>query len=348
MPAFIRVRPAALEAAVRGALERGGVPSDIARIEAEVMVEADRCGVPSHGVLMLPRLLAGLRDKRANPAPDVRTVRERGGTCIIDGDNGPGRFVAVHGMARAVANARAHGIGACLAIRTTHWGRAHAYAARAAREGMIGLCTTNAIPTMRLPGVPKAALGNNPIAIGVPRGAGRDPVVLDLAMTQAAMGKVATHAREHRAIPPDWGVDPGGAPTTDPAVVLASGLLLPMGGHKGAGLAIMMELLTAALGGGLFGHEISAADATGLDPRATKLFVAIDIGAFGDSASYEARVEALAAHLGAVDAAGGTRLPGERGWRTRDDYDRNGIPFHPAVVAQLAAVGVTLSDGESA
>jgi LDH2 family malate/lactate/ureidoglycolate dehydrogenase len=348
MPACIRVRPAALEAAARAALERGGVPADIARVEAEVMVEADRCGVPSHGVLMLPRLLAGLRDKRANPAPAVRIVREHGATCIIDGDNGPGRFVAVEAMARAVANARAHGIGACLAIRTTHWGRAHAYAARAAREGTIGLCTTNAIPTMRLPGVPTAALGNNPIAIGVPRGAGRDPIVLDLAMTQAALGKVATHAREGRAIPPDWGADLNGVPTADPAAILASGLLLPMGGHKGAGLAIMMELLTAALGGGLFGHEIAAADATGLDPRATKLFVAIDVGAFGNRASYEARVEELVAYLGDVDPAGGTRPPGERGWRTRDDYDREGIPIHPAVVAQLAAAGVNLSDDKPA
>jgi len=344
MSPFILVRPAALEAAVRAALVAGGVPDEIARVEAEVMVEADRCGVPSHGVLMLPRLMAGLRDGRANRAPALRLVREHGATCVLDGDNGPGRFVSVQAMEQAVARARAHGAGLCLAVHTTHWGRAHAYAYRAARAGMIGLCTTNAIPTMMAPGVPKALLGNNPIAIAAPRGGGQDPVVLDLALTQAAFGKVATHAREGRPIPGDWGADGAGAPTTDPSAILASGLLLPMGAHKGFGLAIMMELLTAALAGESFGHQIAASDATGLDPGATKLFVAIDPAAFGDPSSFAARVDAMLEYLHASEAGHPQAAPGDRGWRVRDECDRDGIPIHPAVLAQLESVGVRLTD----
>jgi LDH2 family malate/lactate/ureidoglycolate dehydrogenase len=348
MPTYIRIRPAALVGRVRDALVFAGVPDAIARIEADVMVEADRCGVPSHGILMLPRLIAGLRDGRATATPVLRVVREHGATCVLDGDNGPGRFVAVQAMERAVSRAGDLGVGVCLARNTTHWGRAHAYAYRAARAGMIGICTTNAIPTMMAPGVPRALLGNNPIAIAAPRSGGQDPVVLDLAMSQAAFGKVATHAREGRPIPGDWGADGAGAPTTDPSAILASGLLLPMGGHKGFGLALMMELLTAALVGQAFGHEIAAGDATGLDPGATKLFVAIDPAAFGDPGVFEQRVEAMLDHLRRASPEHPMLAPGERGWRARDEYDRDGIPIHADVVTQLASVGVRLTGADTA
>jgi LDH2 family malate/lactate/ureidoglycolate dehydrogenase len=329
-----------LTAAIRAAIEAAGVPAPIADVEAGVMVDADLAGVPSHGVVMLPRLLAGLRDGRCRAVPAVRLVRERGATCVLDGDNGPGRFVAVTAMDHAMARARQHGVGVCLAVRTTHWGRAHAYAARAASAGMVGLCTTNAIPTLALPGTAAAALGNNPLAIGVPRGDGRPPVVLDLAMTQAALGKVGTHRREQVPVPDGWGLDRDGRPSTDAAAILASGLLQPMGGHKGVGLAVMMELLTAGLAGGLLGHEIHARDASGLDPDASKLFVAMDAEAFGGAAALAARVEAMGAHLRRLDDS--ARLPDDRGSRTRDVRLRDGVPLHPDLVATLAAAGVML------
>jgi LDH2 family malate/lactate/ureidoglycolate dehydrogenase len=343
----IRISAKALADAVRILLVSEGVPDAIARVEADLMVEADRCGVPSHGVLMLPRLVAGLRDGRASRSPDVRLVLDHGATCVLDGDRGPGRFVSATAMDIAITKARVHGVGVCLARNTTHWGRAHAYATQAARAGMLGVCTTNAIPTMMQPGVPRAIVGNNPIAMAVPRGDGRDPVVLDLAMSQAALGKVATHAREGLAIPAGWGADRTGAPTQDPAAILASGLLLPMGGHKGLGLAIMLEMFTAALGGGAFGHEIATSDATGLDPGASKLFLSLAPAAFGDPDVFERRVDAMVEHLRRADPAHPMPAPGERGWRARDEYDRDGIPIHAAVAAQLAAVGVQLGGAES-
>jgi LDH2 family malate/lactate/ureidoglycolate dehydrogenase len=331
-----------LTAIVADALRTEGVPEAIARLEAELMVEADLCGVPSHGVLMLPRLLAGLRDGRATRNPAIQVRRDLGATCVLDADSGPGRYVAACAMDRAVEKAGLHGVGVCLAVNTTHWGRAHAYAVRAARAGMVGLCTTNAIPTLTTPGAKTAVLGNNPLAIGVPRGGGEDPVVLDLAMTQAAFGKVATYRREGKPVPADWGADASGRPTTDAAAILASGLLLPMGGHKGIGLAVMIELLTAALAGGPFGHEMVRADATGLDPKATKLFVAFDLAAFGDRAVFEARVESMLAYLRGIDADHPVLAPGERGWKARREYLRDGLPLHADIVAQLRSAGVTL------
>jgi LDH2 family malate/lactate/ureidoglycolate dehydrogenase len=115
-----------------------------------------------------------------------------------------------------------------------------------------------------------------------------------------------------------------------------------MGGHKGAGLALMLEILTAALGGGLLSHEVFAADTSGLDTGSSKLFVAIDPGAFGERERFLSRVEDLAAYVEAGVSGPEGALPGERGWRTRDDYARDGIPVHPGVVAALGTVGVEL------
>jgi len=333
--------------AAHDALRRAGVPADVARAEAAIMVDADLCGVPSHGVVMLPKLLQALSDGRANPRPAIRVVRDQGATCVIDGDRGPGRYVAASAMDLAVGRARQHGLGLCLAANTTHWGRAHAYACRAARAGMVGLCTTNAIPTLAVPGVLRAVLGNNPLAIAVPRGAGDEPVVIDLALSQAAFGKVATRRREGLRVPDDWGVDAAGRPTDDPAAILASGLLLPVGGHKGIGLAVMMELLTAALAGGPFGHEIAAGDASGLDPGAAKFFLAIDAGALGDRTAIEARVEAMLAYLAGIDPEHPVLAPGERGWRARREHERTGVPVHPDIVSQLEAAGVVLTPAGS-
>jgi len=343
MPEPIRITLATLTSVIRRALDDAGVPADIAAIEADVMAEADLFGVPSHGVAMLPRLLAGLGDGRITRAPRLEIRRQQGATSVLDGDNGPGRFVSVRAMRRAVASARVSGIGACLAVRTTHWGRAHAYAWRAAKAGVIGWCTTNAIPTM-LSGAPGSArLGNNPMAIGVPRAGSADPVVLDLAMSQVALGQVANRRRGGRPAPTGWGVDGDGQPTNDPAAILSGGSLLPMGGYKGVGLAVMMELLTGALSGGLLGHEIVKADSTGTDPDATKLFVAIDPGAFAGPDVQWRKTEDLIAYLHASGGAESILVPGERGWRAREEHLAHGIPIHPEVVEQLSAGGVRLA-----
>ena len=332
----------ALTAAVRAALAAEGVPEAVARTESALMVDADLCGVPSHGIVTLPKLLAGLREGRATRDPRLRLRRDDRATCVLDGDNGPGRFVAASAMDLAIEKARQHGVGICLAVNTTHWGRAHAYAVRAAGAGMIGLCATNAIPTMAVPGVARAVLGNNPLAIAVPRGGDREPVVLDVAMTQAAFGKVATCRREGSSVPGNWGLDASGHATEDAAAILASGLLLPMGGLKGIGLAIMLELMTAALAGAPFSHEIVRQDASGLDPGASKLFVAIDVAAVGDRAQFDARVDSMLEYLKCIDPAHPLLAPGERGWTVRREYERDGVPVHPDIIEQLKASGVVV------
>jgi LDH2 family malate/lactate/ureidoglycolate dehydrogenase len=332
-----------LVAVIGDALTKVGVPSPVREVEAEVMAESDLYGVPSHGVRMLPGLVQAIREARANPNPTLTLTRERAAICVLDGDNGPGRFVSTRAMQMAMERAGEFGVGVCLATRVTHWGRAHAYAYRAALAGRVGLCTTNAIPNMTAWGSSRPLLANNPLAIGVPRGLSRDPIVLDIAMSQAAVGKIGTYLREGKKVPSNWGLDSSGQPTDDPAAILASRRLIPFGEHKGMGLALMMELLTGALAGALLSHEIAQADSSGLDPNSTKLFLALDTEAFVDSERFASRVDDLLTYLESAEPGLAVAYPGARGWETRDRYLKEGIPIHAEIVAQLRTIGVLLT-----
>jgi LDH2 family malate/lactate/ureidoglycolate dehydrogenase len=338
----IRIPHAQLVSVIAKALADAGVPANVCAVEAGVMAEADLLGVPSHGVRMLPGLVWGIRDGRVTANPQIKIIRERPASCVLDGDNGPGRFVSVQAMQQAIERAKRAGIGACLATRVTHWGRAHAYACRAAQAGMIGICTTNAIPNMLAWGSTRPLLGNNPLAIAVPRGRGREAIVLDMAMSQAAVGKIGTFLREGKKVPANWGLDAEGKSSDDPAAILAGKKILPFGVHKGVGLALIMELLTGALTGGLFSHEIAQADPTGLDAGSSKLFLALDIPAFVDAERFDQRVEEWIAWLHQAEPGLTITLPGERGWQTREGYLAEGIPIHAEIVAQLEMIGIRL------
>jgi LDH2 family malate/lactate/ureidoglycolate dehydrogenase len=245
-------------------------------------------------------------------------------------------------MRHAVESAKTSGVGACLATRLTHWGRAHAYAYRAALRGVIGICTTNAIPNVVAWGSSKPLLANNPLAIGIPRGSDQEPIILDMAMSQAAVGKIGTFLREGRKLPPNWGLDASGRPTDDPAAILSGGRVLPFGDHKGIGLAIMMELLTGALAGGLLSFEIAKSNSSGQDPDSSKLFLALDVAAFIEPERFAQRVRDFISWLHQTEPGLEITLPGERGWRTREQYLAEGIPIHPDIVRDLREAGVTL------
>ncbi|MET0355723.1 MAG: Ldh family oxidoreductase, partial [Cellvibrio sp.] len=259
MTEYQRVDYTTLSKLLSERLQAAGVSKAEADIEAGIMAEADLLEVPSHGVRMLPGLIKALDEGRVAKAPDFKTTRNLGAICVIDFNNGPGRFAAATAMQAAVDRAKEFGVGVCLAKNTTHWGRAHAYATRAAQAGFIGICTTNAMPTMAIWGAKTRVIGNNPLAIGIPGVEVNKPVVLDMAMSQAAVGKVTTWLREGRNVPGNWGIDKDGNPSGNAQDILA-GAVLPMGEHKGAGLALMMELLTAALAGAAFTQEIYARD----------------------------------------------------------------------------------------
>lgn len=321
-------------------LHEAGIPQQQAMQEAIIMAEADLQEVPSHGVRMLPGLLAALTDGRVKAAPRFSVERELGAICVLNCDNGPGRYAAQQAMEHAKQRARDFGVGVCLAKKTTHWGRAHAYASRAAQDGFIGICTTNAIPSMAIAGAKKAVIGNNPLAIGIPGINASEPIVLDMAMSQAAVGKVGTWLREGKALPENWGIDNQGNPTNDAAAIL-SGAVLPFGEHKGAGLAVMIELLTAALAGAAFTQQLFAGDQSGIDPNSTKIFIALNVNAFIDLHVFKQRVRFFLDYL--KNEATPFNYPGERGWQVRQLNLLDGVPIHAEIVARLKSVGVELT-----
>lgn len=322
---------------VSARLQAAGVPKERADVEASIMAEADLLEVPSHGVRMLPGLIKALSEGRVTPAPELKPIRDLGAICVLDCGNGPGRFASSNAMQIAIERAKQFGVGVCLAKNTTHWGRAHAYASRAAQAGFIGICTTNAIPTMAIWGAKKKVIGNNPLAIGIPGIEAHQPIVLDMAMSQAAVGKVSTWLREGRSVPANWGIDANGNPSANAQDILA-GAVLPMGEHKGAGLALMMELLTAALAGAAFTQEIFARDQSGIDTNSTKIFIALNVEAFIEPELFQSRVGDFLQYLS--QEASPFQYPGERGWEAQAKNLRAGVPLHNEIIQQLSNVGI--------
>lgn len=337
----IRIDIEKLTALITARLERAGVETTRAQIEAAIMVDADLPGVPSHGVRMLPNLIHELSKQLVVANAPIKILTQFGAISVVDCGNGPGRYSSSQAMQMAMNHAQSFGVGVCLAKNTTHWGRAHAYAAQAATAGVIGICTTNAMPTMAIAGAKKPVIGNNPLAIGMPGVENDKPIVLDIAMSQAAVGKVGTWLREGKEVPANWGIDAKGNPTNNARDILA-GAVLPIGEHKGAGLALMMELLTAALAGAAFTQELFAQDKSGLDRNATKLFIALNPQAFIAPELFHERVADFLQYLS--QSAAPFYYPGERGWATKEKNLREGVAIHVDIVKQLASVEVILQE----
>lgn len=324
-------------------LMAAGVPSHVAEVEAEIGAEVDLCGVHSHGARLLPVMVEHIRDGVTNPDPEVKVLAEYPASILAETDRGIGRYVSAVGMDMAVERAEAYGVGTAVIRGVAHWGRGYSYALRAAQAGMIGLAFTNAIINFPAWGTRVASLGNNPMAIGVPAGDDGDPVVLDIAMTQTAIGRVRDAEAKGQRVPLGWGLDERGNATDDPQAIIASMRFLPMGEHKGSGLAFMIELLTAGLAGGLLcyeqGMEGRPSDTAG---GSTKCFIAIR--PFGGWLSE--RVASLKAHLKSVppaEAQGEVQWPGEGSYRRRTEYLAHGIPIPMKLAVDLEALAHQLS-----
>ena len=307
------------------ALTAVGVPAHIAKIEAEIGSEVDLCGVHSHGARLLLGAINNIRNGPTNPDPEIRTLVDFPASVLAETDCGIGRYVSHVGMEMAIERAEKFGVGVCTIRGVAHWGRGYSYGLQAARAGMIGLAFTNAYANFPAWGTSVPSLGNNPIAIGVPSMEDGEPVVMDIAMTQTAIGRVNNAAADGQKIPYGWGLDTDGNPTDDPQKVLDSERFLPMGAHKGSSLSFMTDLITGALAGGLLcfeqGTEGRPSDSEG---GSTKMFVAIK--PYGEWLG--TRVAELKAHLHSVATApeqGDVRWPGENSFRWRKEYLAHGI-----------------------
>ncbi|MBX9698211.1 MAG: Ldh family oxidoreductase [Acetobacteraceae bacterium] len=326
-----RFAAAALQNLARDILAAAGTPREAASIWAETLVWANLRGVDSHGVMRVPRYLEQIAAGWIHPAAEVRLLKSSGAIALIDGGGGPGPVAMRRAMDEAIAAARRVHVGWCVARRITHAGAVGHFALRAAEQGMAGLVMTASIPLMAWPGSRGAVVSTNPIAIAMPA-ARRAPLLIDLATATAALGKVLNARNSGMPIPPDWGIDAAGRPTTDAAAVAT---LQPMAGYKGAGLSLMIECLASLAAG-------NPALAPALRGEAAYVMngvaIAVDLAAFGDAAAIRESVDDLAVAVAAQPRAEGVEalaLPGERGDAILRRRSAEGIPLAPAVWAQL-------------
>ncbi|MFV0493068.1 MAG: Ldh family oxidoreductase [Pseudorhodobacter sp.] len=226
-----------------------------ARAVADGLIAATKRGVTTHGVFRLPQYCRSLSNGRINARPNVSVIRQHGVTALVNADGGYGFRPSMMAMDLAIKVAREHGV-AMVGVRNSHhFGAAAIYTEHAAQAGLIGISTTTTTSNIAPIGGVAAVLGNNPISIAVPRQKPNKPLVLDMAMSQVAKGRVRVAAANGEAIPEGWGYDAEGQVTTDPNAIMAGGFLAAVGAHKGAGLSVMTDVLAGILTGSPFGPE---------------------------------------------------------------------------------------------
>jgi LDH2 family malate/lactate/ureidoglycolate dehydrogenase len=331
-----RVTAEALIGLVRAIFQRCGMSDDDALVLADSLVQADLGGVHSHGVLRVPEYVKKLTAGGVDPRGRPRIVRALGGCLVVDGANSMGQIGATFAMAGAIEAARTHGIAAAAVRGSNHCGAMAYFATMALPHDMIGLATTNALPTMAPWGGTERLLGINPLAVAIPAGRER-PIVFDAAFSGSAHGKIRVYQQKGIAIPAGWATDREGVPTTDPAAAI-DGLLLPIGGFKGAALAMVMGILSSMLSGAAYGTELGDMESgpqAGLDGH---FLAAISVAAFEDVPRFKARVDRAVAEIhDSRRAPGVERLyaPGEPEALQREQRARDGIPLNDLTLADL-------------
>ena len=322
MPMSGRYPAEALSRFAAALLEAAGTPPDNAALVAEALVDADIEDLPSHGLLQLPMYLERIALGSVDPTAKGEIVVDAGARLTLDAKNGLGHVTAERACEIAIARAGEHGV-AVVAVRNAfHFGAAGRFACRIALAGKIGIVMANTRPMLPAPGGAEAVVGNNPLAIAVPTGG--EPLVLDLAMSAGAMGKVRLAASKGEPIPEGWAQTAEGLPTRDAAEAI-KGVLLPAAGAKGFGLAVMIDLLAGGLSAGGIGAEVQPLYGDLSRPYGSaNLVVAIEIEGFRPLADYEAAAAGFADRIRRSKPAPGAapiRLPGDRAAEARRRFD---------------------------
>lgn len=340
-----RIQVEALQKMVSQIFVRVGMAEADAQLLADSLVFADLRGVNSHGVLRVPEYVEKLTVKGVNPQGRPHIVHEYGGCVVVDGGNSMGQIGMDFAMRECVRRAETHGIAAAAVRGSNHSGAMAYFAIQALPHEMIGIATTNALPTMAPWGGMEKIVGINPLGVAIPAGA-ELPIVHDAAFSGSSHGKIRIHEQKGQPIPAGWALDKHGHPTTDAAAAI-EGLLLPIGEFKGVALAMIMGILSSMLSGAAYGLELGNmvdGPTAGLDGH---FVAAIKVAAFADPAQFKARVDKLVREVHDVAKAPGferTYAPGELEQLREAEYRREGIPLNAVTVADLrrtaAALGV--------
>jgi len=329
-----RLSLAEAEALAAAALRAAGANPEMAALTAEALVAAEAEGQGGHGLSRVAMYAGFLQEGRADGAAIPRVAAERGGAALVDAGNGLAYPALRLAETEAARRAREHGVAFVAVTNSHHAGAMALPVRRLARQGFVALAFTNSPYAMPVPGGRRPLLGTNPVAAAFPR-RGAAPMVVDLALSEVARGKIMVAAKEGRPIPEGWALDSEGRPTTDPKAAL-DGAMLAMGGAKGAALALVVEILCVALGGAAFGFEADSFFAPSQKaPRLGHAILAIDPGALAGTDAFLDRMEALVA---AMLGDEGVRLPGARRDNLADIATNQGISVSKQLQDQLRAL----------
>ncbi len=283
-------------------LVRLGAPAERAAVIADSLVTANLRGIDSHGAHLLPYYAEHLRRGNIDPQADGHVVSESGACLLYEGDRGFGQVVSSICCDHAVRLAREHGLGMVVARNSNHFGTAGYWGERISRAGMIGITMTNASPSVPPWQGREGRIGTNPICISVPS-SGEGQWMLDMATTTVAKNKILRAARNHEeSIPAGWALDAEGVPTTKTS---EAELVMPLGGYKGSGLGLWVEILCGVLGGGAMATEIGGTFLFDGPMRTSHTFLAIDVSRFTSPDQFQARMGRLIALIKSTPVAAG-------------------------------------------
>jgi L-2-hydroxycarboxylate dehydrogenase (NAD+) len=349
------VRAEPLGSFCQRAFQAVGVPPDAAKITSDVLVAANLRGIDSHGVARLRRYVDGLRRRVMCPQPDIKILHETPLTALIDGGGGLGQPIGVRAMRLAIAKAETHGVGLVAVRNSNHYGIAGYYATMALEHDLIGLSLTNSgcyvVPTFGR----EAIIGTNPISVAVPSGRER-PFVLDMSTAVITLGTLEVSDRRGQALLPGWAIDAQGQATISAAEVLhnlanrTGGGIMPLGGmgeehggHKGYGLAMLVDILCGVLPGAGYLDHIYLKDENGhpLPANVGHFFGALRIDAFRPLADFQATMDAFIQRVKSsakAEAQSRIFIHGEKEFEMAESRRQEGIPLGPKVVASLREI----------
>ncbi len=318
---------------VSRALKHAGASKAAASATAHALVAAEAEGLGGHGLSRVALYCQHLSDGRARGKAKPKVIRRKGAACLIDAHGGLAFLACALAAKEAIKRARRHGVCFAGVTNSHHMGALAYHLAPVAEAGMIGLAFTNSPAAINAWGGKKAFYGTNPIAAIIPR-RNAEPIVIDLSLTEVTRGKIMVYAKEGKPIPLGWAVDKDGQPTTSAKAAL-TGSLNAIGGVKGASLALMVEVLCAALTGAAFSFENDSYFEPGNKPRIGHAILAIDPAALAGGEAYFSRIEVLA---GAMLADQGVRLPGARRQKLAAAASASGIEVADAVYREIRAL----------
>jgi (2R)-3-sulfolactate dehydrogenase (NADP+) len=313
------------------ALERAGAHAAMAQAAARHLVQAEAQGLPTHGMSRVPFYCSMLRNGRADGSAHPAMVSDRAAACLIDNRDGLPYVSVEWAVGEVIQRARRNGIAFAGIRNSSHVGVLGIHVLAVAAAGLVGFAFTNSPAAIPPWGGSKALFGTNPVAAAFPR-RDADPIVIDLALTTVVRGRIMMAMRKGERIPEGWALDRHGKPTTDPKEAIEHGSLFPIGGSKGAMLALMFELICASLTGAAIGPEADSFFAEqGNKPRIGQAFIAIDPAALAGSEKFAERVEAIVSTMLSDPEV---RLPGARRFAS-ERASKAGIEVPDDLLAQI-------------